>query len=576
MEVLKGEGQAIWTVARSSTVMKLDYHLALCYPSDTEEAAKQMDNLLWSMVERAAAGSIPRGEEGLGYECVLATPILRHMGRSYQDWLMRTPVRLGGFGLRSMEDVRRVAFIGGLEMALPSFAGEEQQLMPQLAELLDRVDGERRWAGILTSGCRTGQELQSAWGVLKREAEETSHYLGEEGRLEGPLARQVEGAGESNTNGATRRQITTYLEDQRLKVLKLALESHPDQTARPVWAHPQLDKLSQGWVHALPGPQGLNQAEFSETTMRQLCCPSPCVATRVGESLGQRGLMIDPYGDNVLSVSNVPGGSFTARHDLVKTCFHTLCIDAGLRAECEVFGAFRDLLPVEALEQDAELQQGRNRAGLVPDFCLDIPEPGVEAGALGGVKRTLAELKVIGAVPSYYPRSGPAARRSSGVERRGRQVPGEYRRPLQRLDERYHGTRPGDVGPLVSRLLSFGRLNVLVIGAWQEGSQDVHQLLELLADLKVKGLGLGLGRELSSRERAIHLANYRRILSVAAAKAVSGSLLGRVARLGPAHRAAAKRRAWMRRERERLDVEREAHWRANVVGRGSVRGQFVG
>ena len=244
--------------------------------------------------------------------------------------------------------------------------------------------------------------------------------------------------------------------------------------------------------------------------------------------------------------------------------------------ECEVFGLFRDLLPVEALQQEADLQQGRNRAGLVPDFCLDIPETGAEVGALGGVKRTLAEVKVIGAVPSYYPRSGPAARRSRGVEKRGRDVPGEYRRPLQRLDERYHGTMPGDVGPLVSRLLGFGRLQVLVIGAWQEGSQDVHQLLELLADTKVKGLGLGLGRELSSRERANHLANYRQILSVASAKAVSGCLLGRVARFGPAHRAAAKRRAWVRRETQRLDAERVAHWRANVMGRGLERGQFVG
>ena len=32
LTVLQGEGQAIWSVIRSSTIMKLDYHLALCYP----------------------------------------------------------------------------------------------------------------------------------------------------------------------------------------------------------------------------------------------------------------------------------------------------------------------------------------------------------------------------------------------------------------------------------------------------------------------------------------------------------------------------------------------------------------
>ena len=54
--------------------------------------------------------------------------------------------------------------------------------------------------------------------------------------------------------------------------------------------------------------------------------------------MGERNLTVDPFGDNVSSVSNIPGGSFTARHDLVKTCINALCVDAGLRVGCEVFG----------------------------------------------------------------------------------------------------------------------------------------------------------------------------------------------------------------------------------------------
>ena len=49
LEVLQGEGQAIWTVLRSSTIMKLDYHMALCYPTDMAEAAKEMDRLLFTL-----------------------------------------------------------------------------------------------------------------------------------------------------------------------------------------------------------------------------------------------------------------------------------------------------------------------------------------------------------------------------------------------------------------------------------------------------------------------------------------------------------------------------------------------
>ena len=84
-----------------------------------------------------------------------------------------------------------------------------------------------------------------------------------------------EGAGEGSSDGSTRRKVTSWLEDCRAALLKKGLEEHLDQTARPVWAHPQLDKLSQGWILSLPGPGGLGQAEFSETVARHLCLPSP-------------------------------------------------------------------------------------------------------------------------------------------------------------------------------------------------------------------------------------------------------------------------------------------------------------
>ena len=60
VKVLDQEGQSIWTIARSSTATKLDYHVTLCYPTDMEAAAREMDDLLWVMLEKAAGFSIPR------------------------------------------------------------------------------------------------------------------------------------------------------------------------------------------------------------------------------------------------------------------------------------------------------------------------------------------------------------------------------------------------------------------------------------------------------------------------------------------------------------------------------------
>ena len=74
-----------------------------------------------------------------------------------------------------------------------------------------------------------------------------------------------------------------------------------------------------------------------------------------------RNLKVDIFGDNILSVSNIPGGSFTVRHDLVKGAINSLILDSGVRADCEVFGVFRDLISVEALAEEEDLRTGRGR-----------------------------------------------------------------------------------------------------------------------------------------------------------------------------------------------------------------------
>ena len=142
---------------------------------------------------------------------------------------------------------------------------------------------------------------------------------------------------------------------------------------------------------------------------------------------------------------------------------------------------------------------------------------------------------------------------------------------MVKLDQRYHGTPAGQVGPLQRRLESFGRLQGLVVGSFQEASQDLHSLLEYLTDAMLKARGLARGREGSDWERGIVLNGFRRELSLVAAKAVSACLLGKASKLGEGHRQAAKRRVWARQENERREASLKAHWMANVHGRGLTR-----
>ena len=120
------------------------------------------------------------------------------------------------------------------------------------------------------------------------------------------------------------------------------------------------------------------------------------------------------------------------------------------------------------------------------------------------------------------------------------------------------------------RLNSYGRLQGLVVGAFKEGSKDLHGLLDVLADSQLRARGLARGREGSSQERSIILAGLRRHLSMTAAKAYSACLLDRVARVGEDHNLAAKRRAWVKGEEERLEAERKAHWHAFVRRIGAI------
>ena len=117
----------------------------------------------------------------------------------------------------------------------------------------------------------------------------------------------------------------------------------------------------------------------------------------------------------------------------------------------------------------------------------------------------------------------------------------------------------------------------LVMGTFQEGSKDLHSLLDILADAKIKKRGLARGREGTEQERSVILMNLRRELSTAGTKSQSACLIGRVARMGEGHRLAAKRRIWVMREEELRQESCRAHWLANIRGRGIIRwgGEFI-
>ena len=94
MHLLRNDPQSAWVLLSSAHAHQLDYSLTLQYPSDMLEGAKAM------------------------------------LSRSFQHLQVPQPVKLGGCGLRSLEETRYPAFIGGLEQALPLMVAGEQQQLP--------------------------------------------------------------------------------------------------------------------------------------------------------------------------------------------------------------------------------------------------------------------------------------------------------------------------------------------------------------------------------------------------------------------------------------------------------------
>ena len=184
---------------------------------------------------------------------------------------LKTPVRLGGFGFRSLEDSAGIAYLGALEQAIPSYSGEDG-ICNQLEEVMggqncfgDDAPSDMRWKIMLESGSREGEELRRVWSKLRQEELQAAAWLEEE--VQSSFQQEAEGVGGTSCDGSTRGRLVEERDSTRAKMVTKGLEVHPIQarTNRPVWAWMQRDKCSSAWLQALPGPDSsLSSSEFSE------------------------------------------------------------------------------------------------------------------------------------------------------------------------------------------------------------------------------------------------------------------------------------------------------------------------
>ena len=192
-----------------------------------------------------------------------------------------------------------------------------------------------------------------------------------------------------------------------------------------------------------------------------------------------------------------------------------------------------------------------------------------------GPKTCLAELKVINAGKTWYPR-GVAGK---GTDRRAGRLTAEYEAKLRDYDVRFHGALPlrrGEPepapGPLLARFRGLGGLEEgqLVAGPWGDVSSDLHQLLKTFAESRAAALSRSQGWEVGPGQVGKIMGDIRRALSVTIVRANAMCLLERLSQLGPGAGAAAKRRQVALQLEERRRQDRQAHdlaWQARGASR---------
>ena len=553
-EVLVCDRQALWTGLRLSIQQRLQYLISLVPPSITEQVAEKVDDDLWNIFEIACGFRVPRKTEEGGL--TIHVPIPELNGKTYQEWTVRLPIRLYGWGFRSLASTCGPAYLGALETAVP-FMTTKETICPALSEVWGGEESwgheaptETRWQTLLESGCPEGIELAHAWDKLQSEARSAANWLDIE--IPDIFSTNSEGIGHGSVTGATRGKVVSALEVLRANVLGKALDEVRPKSTRAAWAWRQMDKVSSAWRLALPGHDTqLDNSEFSEAAATALCLPSPACTGRLGEVV-RRQIRVDPHGDNIQS-SPLPGDHWRTRHNRILRLIHQLCMWSGLQSEMEVYNQFSGLVRQEGLSRIEAAQQ---RQSLVPDLRITFP-------VVGGTPRAvLHELKCISASRSRY---NPNSQKRA-VDIRASKLQGEYVAKAIAADKRYNGVVNGEVGPVQQKLLSLGEIGGLVFGNFGEVSEDTHALISKMANSRSCLSPTFLRRSrLSSEDSALSsvISTIRRKISIIGIKAQAFSLLGRLDSLGPGAKAA----AWRRREAAQLDRQWKLEQQAFSISR---------
>ena len=495
--------QSLSIVIYSSLQHMTEYWAQHSYPADSA-----------AMLEAVDAGITEATTAAYGGSFVADDPLLERR--------MRLPARLRGAGVRRTAQVANAAFVGAASAALPwlidvqTAGGATRRGAVQALDAwlgvgsFDPPNAASRFRALRASPSRLGGELEAAWGGMQRERGATAQPA-----ADGLLDRPFEAAG-TTTDGSVVPRLQRALTLEREEALEGALDAEMcaldvEDVRRTAWL--SVDEYSATLFTALPSRfQRFRNDDWREAVATVFGAPSPACADCVGSPIETKGKEIgrlDARGDSLLtlpSLQNV-GNCRVHWHDDLKHRLATMLREAQVDHVCEVYGIFAAEMPQAARSLFRRACQLRTtRQGLVPDMMWRY----MGYDMLGDVK-TMTHCKT-----RYNPAALRDGVRGKAVAARALKVHHEYTRAARMLDAKYCATLPGQVGPVSTKLLSYGQIRGLVFGAFGEVSAGVRELVEIAAKAGALRHYRSMGASSVNQAASALKGRYRRELGLAA------------------------------------------------------------
>jgi hypothetical protein len=477
----------------------LQHHAQLIHPSILAPHLAPVDEKLLELV-RAATGIDFGAEDPLTLE------------------RLRMPKSKYGGAMRELVDVSPAAWIGGLLLTLPKMIDSVDVkgvttvgFMNSLAPLLgpgsfDHGNEETRFLTLTTSGSQVGTWFNEAWLAMQNEVLMNDGSPPEDGILAAPSAAAGTLPGGTLAKKA-QKEITKQREGRRFSDMEtsfnaLALTNHLRQTFMNV------NRTSQQFIGSWPSrSEVLGNTDFKYVNSKYFGTASVQCAAHVGVEVGsgRSKKPLDVYGIALETVV-MPGDHFRKRHDTNKWNFDAwlgYCFVEHITEPLRLFtacisqrGAFMN-------------QAARVRNGMMPDYCISFdPCP-----------QELAEMKCCAGVSYFNART--VLDRCGGVEKRAAAIPSEYRRKARTADTKYNDWdfAADGLGPVETRLESFGTIRALVIGPRAETSKDVERFIDKCSEIGAERRWRRMGARSQVEAKAYIKFAMRRSIGVVAARA---------------------------------------------------------